>query len=460
MTRPQMVRRTHPRRPLRWTALLGLAAAFFATAPVVAQTATPLPASTDAAPAASALETWPQWRGPERTGSVTDDAAPWPSDLKGLELAWRAESLGPSYSGPIVGPKRIYTTETRDEKFEVVTAYDRVSGEKVWEKQWPGAMKVPFFAARNGSWIRATPAFDGDTLYVGGIMEVVVALDAATGAERWRLDFPDRFDAKNPPFGFVCSPLVDGDFLYVEAAGSLFKLKKASGEVVWRTDAVGGDMTSEGTFSSPVIADIAGKRQILVQTRQELRGVDPENGAVLWSHHVPSFRGMNILTPTVWGDSVFTSTYRNASYLFDVAAADGGFTAAEKWNNEAQAYMSSPVLIDDVAYSHLGNGRLTAIRLADGERLWTTKPMGSYWSMAHRDDRILALNEQGEMLLIHASPDAFNLIDRKEVAKSETWAHLAVAGDLVIVRDLDALSAWRWKEAAAEPATETTADVR
>ncbi|MEO1366224.1 MAG: PQQ-binding-like beta-propeller repeat protein [Acidobacteriota bacterium] len=450
MIHPLSSKRTH-----RGAALVVLAAGLLATGPALAEGATPAPASTDAASSSPALETWPQWRGPERTGSVSDDAAPWPADLQHMELAWRVPDLGPSYSGPIVGPERIYTTETRDEKFEVVTAYDRVSGKKVWEKQWPGAMKVPFFAARNGSWIRATPAFDGDTLYVGGILEVIVALDAATGAERWRLDFPDRFDAKNPPFGFVCSPLVDGDFLYVEAAGSLFKLKKATGDVVWRTDAVGGDMTSEGTFSSPVIADIAGTRQILVQTRQELRGVDPENGAVLWSHHVPSFRGMNILTPTVWGDRIFTSTYRNASYLFDVAKTDAGFTATEKWSNEAQAYMSSPVLIGDVAYSHLGNGRLTAIRLADGERLWTTKPMGSYWSMAHRGDQILALNEEGELLLIEASPEAFTLIDRREVAKSETWAHLAVAGDLVVVRDLDALSAWRFKGAAEEPAPAT-----
>ena len=60
------------------------------------------------------------------------------------------------------------------EKDEVVTAFDRQTGEQVWQVRWPGAMKVPFFAASNGSWIRATPAFDGERLYVAGMRDVLI----------------------------------------------------------------------------------------------------------------------------------------------------------------------------------------------------------------------------------------------------------------------------------------------
>ncbi|MEM6797536.1 MAG: PQQ-binding-like beta-propeller repeat protein, partial [Acidobacteriota bacterium] len=223
---------------------------------------------------------WQQWRGPQRTGELAAGQAPWPSSLAGLEKVWSAEKLGPSYSGPIVGEKRIFTTETRDESREVVTAYDRHTGEKLWQKQWKGSMKVPFFADANGSWIRSTPAYDGQTLFVGGIQEVLVALDGATGEERWRFNFPARLGTEQPAFGYVCSPLLEDGFLYLEASTSLFKLVAETGEVVWRAEGFSGGDMAGGSFSSPVFAEIGGQRQLVVQSRQELRGVDPESGAV------------------------------------------------------------------------------------------------------------------------------------------------------------------------------------
>ncbi|MEM8964303.1 MAG: PQQ-binding-like beta-propeller repeat protein, partial [Acidobacteriota bacterium] len=194
----------------------------------------------------------------------------------------------------------------------------------------------------------------------------------------------------------------------------------------------------------------------LVQTRQELKGVDPETGEVLWSQFVPSFRGMNILTPLAHGDGIFTSSSRNASWFFDVTQGGEGYAVAERWSNKTHAYMSSPVKVGEVVYSHLGNGRLTAINLETGESYWTTQPMGDYWSMVHRQGTILALNEKGELLLIEASPESFNLLDQREVADAETWGHVAVSGNQIFVRELEALSAWTWDTPPAAPQAETT----
>lgn len=387
---------------------------------------------------------WPQWRGPHRDATVPGDD--WPGSLAGLQEAWRVE-LGPSYSGPIVAADRVFVTETHDEREEIVRALDRSTGRELWRVTWDGAMKVPFFAARSGSWIRATPAFDGERLYVGGMREVLVALDAASGEERWRIDFPERFGTKMGDFGFVCSPLLDGEHLYVEAAQSVFKLVAATGEVVWRSETFPGGMMSSGSFSSPVLAELAGRRQLLVQTREALKGIDPETGKIWWSHDVPSFRGMNILTPSVHGDGVFTSTFRNASYFFRVEADDDGTPQArEIWQNTAKAYMSSPVVIGDHVYVHQGNGRLTSIDLESGATTWTTEPFGDYWSMVVQGSRVLALASDGNLLLFDAAPDAFHLLDRVDLeTDSETWAHLAVAGDRLYVRALDALIVYQWR---------------
>lgn len=393
---------------------------------------------------------WPQWRGPNRDSQI--QAPPWPETLDGdaVQLLWRMP-LGPGYSGPIVAADRVFVTETENETTEVVRALDRATGRKLWEARWPGAMKVPFFARASGDWIRATPACDGENLYVAGMRDVLVCLNAETGAEIWRVDFVQRFSAPMPDFGFVSSPLVIGPHLYVQAGASFVKLDKATGETVWRTLVDTGGMWGSA-FSSPVLATVAGREQLLVQTRQDLAGIDAETGNVLWQEEVPAFRGMNILTPQVHGASgVFTSAYGGKSHLYQVSAAGEQFSITPAWSNKTQGYMSSPVLIDGHAYLHLRNRRVTCIDLATGKETWTTKPFGEYWSMVANGDRILALDEKGELLLVRANPAEFTLLSRRQISSEPTWGHLAVGGEELFVRELHAVAAYRWRSPVVAP---------
>lgn len=384
---------------------------------------------------------WSQWRGPTRDSQAAGPA--WPDKLgDNLEQLWRVD-LAEGYPGPIVAEDRVFVAETKDKSDEVVRCLDRKTGKQLWEYGWKGSMTVPFFAAANGSWIRSTPAYDGESLYVAGMRDVLVCIDAETGAERWRVDFPARLDTPVPSFGFVCSPLVIGAHVYVQAGGGFAKLDKRTGEVIWRTLIDGGGMDS--AFSSPVAATIHGVPQLVVQMREKLAGVAPETGEVLWSQVVPSFRGMNILTPTVFEDGVFTSSYKNRTFFYKIERPAGGWRVQEAWTTRAQGYMSSPVVIAGHAYLHLGNGRFCCIDLKAGAEKWRTTPFGEYWSMIANRDRILALDQRGELLLIAANPEKFELLDRREVADCESWAHLAVCRDQVFVRDLRGLSVFNWK---------------
>lgn len=399
------------------------------------------------APAAGSA-IWPQWRGPTRDGRVAAKAA-WPDRLAddALETLWRIP-LGPSYSGPIVSESLVFTTETKDRKSEVVKALDRATGRTVWEASWEGALSVPFFAKSNGDWIRSTPAYDGETLYVAGMRDLLVALDARTGERRWQLDFVQATGAPVPAFGFVCSPLVDGDFVYVQAGASCAKVEKRTGKLVWQSLKDGGGMWGSA-FSSPFLAEVAGRRQLLVQTREQLAGLDPASGDVLWSQKIPAFRGMNILTPTVSGDTIFTSSYGGKSLLFTLKNENGASALTETWTNKVSGYMSSPVVIDGHVYLHLQNQRFTCIELATGKSCWTTQPYGKYWSMTANGDRILALDERGDLLLIRANPTKFELLESRKISEDPTWAHLAVCGDQLFVRELNALAVYRWRGAAA-----------
>jgi len=389
---------------------------------------------------------WDQWRGPARDGTLPSGAAVWPDDLgeNHLQRVWR-RGLDEGYSTPIVTPDRVFTVETVDNKREVVRAFGLADGQEVWNTNWTGAMQVPFFARRNGSWVRSSPAFDGSSLYVGGMRDLLVCIDPTTGRERWRVDFMQRYKTPLPDFGFVSSPLVDGEFVFAQAGASLVKLDRRTGDEVWRTLADGGGMFGSA-FSSPMIATLHGQRQLVVQTRAKLAGVNMDDGTVLWSVDVPAFRGMNILNPTVRGNQVFTSSYGGGAFLFDILKDGKGWSARQAWKTKTEGYMASPVVLDGHIYLHRRDRRVSCIEWATGREAWTSdERFGQYWSMLTDGRRILALDQKGELLLVEATPREMKIVARRTVSAEETWAHLAAMGDYLVIRELKGVSVWRWK---------------
>ena len=154
---------------------------------------------------------------------------------------------------------------------------------------------------------------------------------------------------------------------------------------------------------------------------------------------------MNILTPTVIGDRIFTSSYGGGATMIEVTRSETGFATKELWKNTTEAYMSSPVVVDGKIYLHLRNKRFSCIDPATGESLLRTTPFGGYWSIVMNESKLLALDESGDLRLINANPTEFQQISERHVSDSSTWAHLAVADDQVFVRSLDALIVYRWK---------------
>jgi outer membrane protein assembly factor BamB len=178
--------------------------------------------------------------------------------------------------------------------------------------------------------------------------------------------------------------------------------------------------------------------------------VDLETGKDLWSQEIPAFRGMNILPPTIYADGVFTSAYGGKSMWVELkhdtkSEDQSKWETSVAWENRTQAYMSSPVVIGSNVYVHLRNQKFTCIDLETGETQWETdRKFGKYWSIVRQGDRLLALDQEGILFLIEASPDEFRLLDERKISDQETWAHLAVAGSEVIIRDQKGIAVYDW----------------
>jgi outer membrane protein assembly factor BamB len=282
---------------------------------------------------------------------------------------------------------------------------------------------------------------------VAGIKDVLVALDLKDGTEKWRVDFVKDTKAAPPDFGFVCSPLVDKAGVYVQAGAAFHKVDKATGKILWTSLKDGGGMMGSA-FSSPAFATVAGKDQVVVQTRNELAGVDRESGAVLWKRAVPSFRGMNILSPVVFGDDgVFTSTYGGTTQLFKVKSAGGAYETENGWAFKYEGNMTTPVVVNGHAYLLGKDRRAICVDLATGKETWRSEQrFGEYWSLVAAGSKILALDNRGTMYLLNANPKELEILSERKVADAETWAHLAVCGNEIYVRDLNGLTAWTWSK--------------
>jgi len=392
---------------------------------------------------------WNQWRGSNRDAVVTGKT--WPNDLKASHFAlkWNVK-MGSSYSGPIMDGNTIYVTESSGDN-EVVRALDRTTGKEKWRHTWGGKMRVPFFAAKNGSWIRSTPALANDKLFVAGMRDHLLCIDTKTGKRLWEINFPKEFKTPVPSFGCVCSPMVDDKYVYMQAGAAFCKIEQDTGKMVWQSMKDKGGMY-DSAFSSPVFATLRDKEQILVQSRTELAGVDIDSGGILWRQPIKAFRGMNILTPLPYNNGVYTSAYGGRSHFFGIKRDQQSWKSAEQWENKGQAYMGSPILFEDHVYLHLRNQRFACYNLKTGKEAWVSdERFGKYMSLVRQGNKILGLDQNGMLYLINATPERLVIMDSKKISNQETWAHLAVSDGQVAIRELNAIALYDWKASVIVP---------
>ena len=242
----------------------------------------------------------------------------------------------------------------------------------------------------------------------------------------------------------MCSPLVVGDLVVIQAGGATFGLDKATGAVRWKSLEDGGDDLS--AFASPQLGTVGGVEQLLVQSRTHLAGLDPVTGAELWRHATEADYDTVITTPLVVEGGVLTGPYgKRLELVRPTLGEDGTWSTETVWQSRAQAYMCTPVVVGDHAYLYQRSNRLACVSLADGEVTWISEPTeDENWSLVARGEKLLGLAHDGMLYLLAADPTEHRVLDGRQVADAETWAHPSVAGDLVVVREQEALAVYRW----------------
>jgi outer membrane protein assembly factor BamB len=327
----------------------------------------------------------------------------------------------------------------------VASAVDLATGKVLWTQSYPAPYQMNSAAVGHGPGPKSTPVIAGGKLYTFGISGILTAFDAATGRVAWRKDFKGQFKVGAPEFGAAMSPAVADGLLLAHVGGAgdgaLTAFDAATGAERW---AWKGDGPA---YSSPIVATIGGVRQVVTQTQKQIVGVSLAKGELLWSLPFTTPYEQNAVTLVVSGDIVIYSGLSKGLHAARVVRKGAGWGLEPMWDNEeVSLYMSSPVLDGGHLYgfSHRNKGQFFAVDAATGKTLWLSEArQGENAAVLSAGDVLLLLKPEGELTVIRKDPKAFAPVATYTVADSATWAHPALIGRTLLVKDEENLVQWR-----------------
>ncbi|HUT37467.1 MAG TPA: PQQ-binding-like beta-propeller repeat protein [Planctomycetota bacterium] len=385
---------------------------------------------------------WPCFHGPRRDNKSTETGLlkQWPEE--GPALLWSASGLGKGYSSASVAGGLLYTAGMVEQQTGVVAL--GLDGKEKWRAPNGQAWAPTMSHATGYGGARSTPTWDDGVVYHLSERGRLIALEAQSGKEVWHLDLLKEFEGEMPKYGFAESVLILGDRLICcpgGAKGYMACLDKKTGKTVWTNTEVQGTLG----YCSPVLADIAGTRQVLNMSAKVVFGVDIVTGKLLWSVEHGNERENSATDPVVHEGHVYASAgYGKGSILVRLDPVQGGVEAKTVWRSKLlDNHHGGVLLVGEHLYGagHQAEGWF-CLDFLTGRQAWKASGKGS---LTYADGMLYCLDERGTMTLVEATPKEHRAVSSFRLPKGGAglyWAHPVVCGGRLYVRHADALFAY------------------
>ncbi len=396
-----------------------------------------------------ALNDWPQWRGPDRSGNWYNGPRVESLSPGRIEKVWEVP-VESGYCGPTISGDLVFVMDLVEGK-ERILCLDAHTGELAWSYSYPVTYSVGYPTGP-----RASVLIHQGKAYAWGTMAHLHCFDVTSGTVLWKVNGVEQYESRIPTWGMASNPTIVEDLLVVQVGGTnsacMVAFHKDTGKEVWRA------LDDEPSYVAPVLIKQAGKEVLVCWTGESITGLNPENGSIYWSvPFTPLKMIMNVADPVYEPPYLFLSGFFDGSYLLklgqDTVTADLLYHrhgSSERATDALHCCISTPVIRDGYIYGIDAYGETRCLELLTGDRIWEDLSLvpRDRWANVHlvmQGEKVWGFNETGELLLGKFTPEGYQDLGRARVIdpvkisphprNGVTWAHPAFSGDRIYLRN-------------------------
>ncbi len=365
-------------------------------------------------------EDWSTWRGVNQNGKTTEKVA---STSTLSKQVW-TKDVHEGYPAVSVYQGKVLTAGNKNGS-TTIFCLDAKTGAEIWTFKYPS----PYVKSYPGP--RATPVTDGKMVYMFSRYGDLYAVDFKTGKKVWHQDLDKDHDADNIRWGFSGTVGLKGNNVFVNAGVSGMAFNKTTGKPIWKNS--GGRCG----YATPVFFTHNKVDLVAIMGEKKFYIVNEKSGSIVADYDWVTSYNINATDPIITdqGNKIFiSSAYKHGGALLNF----DGKKLTKVWENKnLSSQFSTPVLIDGILYGSNGNtgkGKLVAVDHKTGELKWTSKK--KFGSPLVVDDKILYLDERGNLMLIKPNPEKLEvLVENRIIKKGKCWTMPVVVDGLIYCRN-------------------------
>jgi outer membrane protein assembly factor BamB len=375
---------------------------------------------------------WPQWRGTGRDSKVTGFKAPtsWPAQLK---QEWKV-TVGFGDATPALTGNKIYLN-TRQGADEVVLCLDALTGKELWKNQYPSSAVTGPAGSHPGP--RSTPAVANGKIVTFGASAILSCLDANTGKVIWKRENPAN---TVPQFFTGMSPLIVDNLCIAHVGtkdnGEVIALDLNSGNEKWKW---AGDGPA---YASPSVMTVDGKKQLIVQTEKNLIALNLADGKLIWQVATPvQQRFYNCVSPYIDGQTIYFTGQGTGMKAIKIEKSGNEYVTKELWSNsEIGAKWNTPVLKDGFLYGFTDQKRIYCLNAVTGQTAWIDNAVNSdFATIVDCGTVIIGLPSTANLIVLKPEKSAYTEVTRYKVSETPVYSFPVVSGNSIYIKDAESL---------------------
>lgn len=379
---------------------------------------------------------WPQWRGINRDSKVPGFKAPaaWPAELK---QEWKV-SVGFGDATPALTANKIYLNTRQDDQ-EVILCLDAATGKELWKNQYPSTAVTGPAGSHPGP--RSTPSVANGKVVTFGASAIVSCLNANTGKLVWRRENPTN---KVPQFFTGMSPLIVDNTCIVHVGtkdnGEVVALDLGTGNEKWK-------WTGDGpAYASPSIMNIDGKKHLIVQTEKNLISLNLADGKLIWQIATPvQQRFYNCVSPYIDEQTIYLTGQGTGTKAIKVEKSGNEYVTKEFWSNPTiGAKWNTPILKDGFLYGFTDQKRIYCLNSTTGQTAWIDNAVNSdFATIVDCGTVIIGLPSTANLIVFKPESNVFSEVIKYKVSESSVYSYPIIAGDKIYIKDAETLMMYK-----------------